>query len=175
MIRVLHSFGIMDNSIGESSPIAFKILSLAVNGYSTKTPKAMVIPREVFHKTLIRVPYQDTFGHKIINAQASPLFKNVNLHQKRIIHKDMTISAFLVYDGLNEYLNSITIYRHINTLDNLNKPAIQSLLTFLHACMTSRLVYATRTFIPPSVFMDSTPHASQKWVPVPVLRGKKRT
>ena len=52
----------------------------------------------------------------------------------------------------------------INTLENLAKPAIQALLTFLRGCITSRLVKDTGTFIPSSVFMGSTPPSDFTWV-----------
>ena len=72
----------------------------------------------------------------------------------------MPIRAFLVYNVFNADLESISIYRRIKTLYNLSEPSIQSLLTFLHGCMTSRLVNDTRTFITSSVFMDSIPPAA---------------
>ena len=75
----------------------------------------------------------------------------------------MTINSFLVYDGLNTDLDTITIYRRIKTLDNLDEPAIQALLTFLRGCMTSRLVNDTGTFIMYSVFMESKPPADRTW------------
>ena len=91
-------------------------------------------------------------------------FKNANLTHEGIIVKLTTASTFLVCDGFDIYLDVITIYRLIKTLDNLFEPAVQALLTFLRACMTSRLVNDTGTFIPPSVFMDSTPPAACTWV-----------
>ena len=123
----------------------------------------MVLPREVFHRTSVRVPNQDTFKHNIINTKALPLFKKPNLHHKDIILKAMTIISFLVYYVFNADLYAITIYQRIKNLDNLNKPAIQEFLTFLRGCMTRIPVNNTGTFIPSSVFMDSTPPAARTW------------
>ena len=75
----------------------------------------------------------------------------------------MIISAFLVYDGFDTYLDTIIIYRRIKTLPDLSEPAIQALLAFLCGCMTSILVNCTETFIPSSVFMESTPPAGLTW------------
>ena len=75
----------------------------------------------------------------------------------------MTISTFLVYYGLKTDLDAITIYRHIKTLDNLNEPAIQELLTFLLGCMASRILNDMGTFIHISVFMEATPTEACKW------------
>ena len=58
MIRVLHSFGVGTKPIGVSYPIYGKILSLVGNLLSTNPPQAMLLPREVFHKTSTRVPDQ---------------------------------------------------------------------------------------------------------------------
>ena len=75
----------------------------------------------------------------------------------------MPISAFLVYYGFDTDLDTITIYRPIKTLDNLSKPTVQTLLTFLRVCITRRLVNYKGTFIPSSVFMDSTPPEARTW------------
>ena len=75
----------------------------------------------------------------------------------------MPISAFIFYNGFNADLDVITIYRRIKTLDNLAKPAIQTLLTFLCGCTTSRLVNDTGTFILSIVFMESTPLVARTW------------
>ena len=117
---------------------------------------------EVLHKTSIRVNNQDDFEHKLINTHLSPLFKNSNLQHEEIIIKAMPISAFLVYNGFNADLDAITIQSRINTLDNLNKPSIQALLTFLRGCMTRILVKYMGNFIPSSVFMEYTPLAASK-------------
>ena len=66
-IRFLHSFGSGKNPIGGSSPIAGKILSLVSNSYSKNPPQDMVLLREIFHKTSIRLPTQEAFDIKIIN------------------------------------------------------------------------------------------------------------
>ena len=71
-IRVLHSFGVGTNPIGGSSPISGKILSIVGDGFSANPPQAMVLPREVFQKTSIRVPDQDAFEHKLNNTQSFP-------------------------------------------------------------------------------------------------------
>ena len=84
-IQVLHSFGVGINPIGGSSPIAGKILSLVGDGSSANPPQAIVFPREVFHKTSIRVPDQDYFEHKINNTQSFPLFKNAYLTHEGIV------------------------------------------------------------------------------------------
>ena len=76
----------------------------------------------------------------------------------------MPISAFLVYDSLDAYLNAITIYRCIKDIYNLSEPAIQALPTFLRGCMISRMVNDTGTFILYIFFMESTPPAGRKWV-----------
>ena len=91
-----------------------------------------------------------------------PLFKNSNLHHEEIIIKAVPISPFLVYDGLNADLDAIAIYRRIKTLENLNKPAIQALLTFICECTTRQLVDYTGNFIPPSVFVEPSPPAASK-------------
>ena len=109
-------------------------------GPSNNPTQAIVLPREVFHETSIRVPDQDAFGHNLNNTHTFTLFKNANLTQEGIFIKLMPISAFLVYDGFDADLEVITIYGHIKNLDNLSEPAVQALLTFLHGCMTSRLV-----------------------------------
>ena len=75
----------------------------------------------------------------------------------------MPISAFLVYNGFDMDIYFITIYRCIKTLDNLAKPAVQALITFLCGCMTSILVNDMGTLIPSSVFMDSTPPTALTW------------
>ena len=75
----------------------------------------------------------------------------------------MPISAVLVYYSFDKDLDAITISRRVKTLDKLSEPAVQALLTFLRGCMTSRLVNDTGTFIPSSVFMDSTPPAACMW------------
>ena len=103
----------------------------------------MVVRREAFHKTSILVPDQYTLVHKLNNNQAFPLFKNANLTHEGIVIKIIPIITFLVYDGFDANLDSITIYRRIKTLDNLTEPSIQVLLTFLRGCMTSRLVNDT--------------------------------
>ena len=72
----------------------------------------------------------------------------------------MPTSAFLLCDGFNTDLYATTIYRRIKNLDNPNKPTTLVLLTFLHGCMTTRLVNDTGTFIPTSVFMEATPTSS---------------
>ena len=123
----------------------------------------MVIQREVFHKTSIRVPNQDAFEKKLTNTQSFPLFKNANLTHKGIILKLMSISAFLVYYGFDVDLDSIIIYRRINTLENLSEPVNYPLLTFLRGCMTSILVNDMGNFIPFRVFMESTPPAGCTW------------
>ena len=92
-----------------------------------------------------------------------PLFSNTNLNHEAIILKIVPISAFLVYNGFDADLYAITIYMRIKTLSNLAKPAVQASLTFLPGCMTSRLVNYMGTFIPFSVFMESTPHAARTW------------
>ena len=51
-IQVLHSFGVRTNPIGGSYLIAGKIISLVGNGSSTNPPQAMVLPWEVFNKTI---------------------------------------------------------------------------------------------------------------------------
>ena len=123
----------------------------------------MVLTKEVFHKTYIRVPDQDTFEWNLINTQAFPFFKNSNLHHKEIILKAIIISIFLVYDSFNSDLDDITIYKCVKILDNLNEPFIQALITFLRGCITSRLVNDTGTFIPSSVFMEATPPLECTW------------
>ena len=163
MIRVIHSFGVRTNPIGGSSPIAGNIPSLAGDGSSANPPPDMILTWKVLHWTSIQVPNQDGFDGNIINTQSSPLFKNANLHHKEIIIKAMPISAFLVNDVFNADLDAITIYRGINTLENLNKPAIQALLTFLRECITSRLVNYTGTVTPSSVFMEATPPSAHIW------------
>ena len=80
-----------------------------------------------------------------------------------MILKLMPISAFLVYKGFDANLYTITIYRRIKNLENLAKPAIQALLTFLRGCMTRRLVNDTGNFILSSVSMESIPPAVCKW------------
>ena len=75
----------------------------------------------------------------------------------------MSISNFLVYNGFYMGIDAITIYRHIKSLENLAKPAIQAILTFLRGCMTSRLVNDTGTSIPSSISMESTPTAARTW------------
>ena len=54
-IRVLHSFGFGTNLIKGSSTISGNIYFTG-DGLFDKPPHAMVLPREVFHKTSIRVP-----------------------------------------------------------------------------------------------------------------------
>ena len=68
----------------------------------------------------------------------------------------MPIGEFLVYDSLNKDLDAITIYKHVKTLYHQDKPANQELLNFLRGCMAGRLVNATVTFIPFSVFIEAT-------------------
>ena len=80
-----------------------------------------------------------------------------------MILKLMPISAFLVYKGFDANLYTITIYRRIKNLENLAKPVVQALLTFLRVCMTSRLVNDTVTFIPSIVFMVSNPPTASMW------------
>ena len=162
-IRVLHSFVVGTNPIGGSYPISGNILSLVGNGSYDSPPQAMVLPREVFHKTSIWIPDQDYFEHKLNNTQAFPLKKNANLTHEAIILKIMPISAFRVYDGFDAELDTITIYRRIKNLPDLSELDFQELLTFLRDCMTSRLVNDTGNFIPSSVFMDSTPPAARTW------------
>ena len=162
-IRVLHSFGVGTNPIGGSSPIAGKILSLLGDGCSVNPPQATVLQREVFHNTSNRVPDQDAFEHNINNIQSFPLFFNSNLTHDVIIPNIMPISSFLVYYGFDVDLDAITIYRHIKTLPDFTKPAIQALLIFLSGCMTSRLVNDMETFIPSRIFMESTPPAARTW------------
>ena len=145
------------------SPIAGKILSLAGNVSSANPPQSMVLPREVFHKTSIWVPNQDSFEHNITNTQSLLLYKNSNLTHQGIIIKLIPISAFLVYDGFPTDLDAITIYRSIKNLNKLSEPAIQALLTLLHSCMTRRLVNDMRTFILSSFFTDLTPLEARTW------------
>ena len=93
----------------------------------------------------------------------SPFFLNANLNHEGIVINLMPISTFLVYNFFEADLDAITIYRRINTLDNLSKTAIQALLTFLRGCMTSILVNDMGTFIPSSVFMESPPPEARTW------------
>ena len=162
-IRVLHSFGIGTNPIGGSYPISGKIISLVGDVSPANDPQDMVFPRELFHKTSIRLPNQDDFEHDLNNTQSLPLKKNPNFTHEGIVINIMPVSAFLVYDGFDADLDTIIIYRRIKTLDNLVKPAIQALLNFLRGCMTSILINDTGTFIPSNVFIDSTPSASHTW------------
>ena len=92
-----------------------------------------------------------------------PFFFNSNLTHDVIIPNIMPISSFLVYYGFDVDLDAITIYRHIKTLPDFTKPAIQALLIFLSGCMTSRLVNDMETFIPSRIFMESTPPAARTW------------
>ena len=119
------------------------------------------LPREVSHNTSIRVPDQYAFEHKFNNTQLFPLFENVNLTHEGIFIKIIPISNFLVHDGFDADLDTITIYSHIKTLYNLAKPDIQALLTLLQGCMTSRLINDAGTFIMSNVFMDSIPPADR--------------
>ena len=54
----------------------------------------------------------------------SPFF-NTNLTHEGIFINLIPISTLLVYDGFCADLKAMTIYRHIKTLDNLAKLAIQ--------------------------------------------------
>ena len=72
-IRVLHSFGVRTNPIVGSPPIAGKILSLVGDVSSSNPPQSMLLPREVFHKTSIRVTNQDSFEQNFNNTQSFPL------------------------------------------------------------------------------------------------------
>ena len=121
----------------------------------------MVLPGGVIHKTSILVSDQDAFEQKLNNTKTFPLFKNSNLAQEAIILKIMIIITFLVYNGFDADLYTITIYRRTKTLPGLSKLAVQALIIFLRGSMTSRLVNDTRTFIPSSVFMESTPPAAR--------------
>ena len=117
-IRVIRFFGVVTNPIGVSSPISGKILSIASDGSSKNLPHIMVLQRGVFHKTSIWVPTQEAFDFKIINSQAFPIFKNTNVYNEDIILKAISIGVLLVYDGFNADLDSITIYKRVNTLDH---------------------------------------------------------
>ena len=97
-IWVIHSFGVRTNPTGGYSPISGKIIYFTGHGSFANPTQAMVLPREVLHKTPIRVPNQDTFERKLINTQAFPLFKNSNLRHDGNILKAMPVSPFLVYD-----------------------------------------------------------------------------
>ena len=90
-------------------------------------------------------------------------FKNANLTHEGIIVKLTTASTFLVCDGFDIYLDVITIYRLIKTLDNVAEPAIQALFAFLRGSITRREVNDTGNFIPTSIFMYSTPPVACKW------------
>ena len=123
----------------------------------------MVLPSKFFHKTSIRVSYQDSFEHNLYNTQASPPFFKANLTHEGIVINSMLISAYIVYSGFYADPDATTIYRRIKTLDNLAKPSIQTLLTFLRGFMTNILVNDTITFIPYIVFMESTEPAYHTW------------
>ena len=75
MIRVIHSFGVRNKPIGKYPPISGKISSISGYGSSANPPQDMVLPSEVFYKTSIRLPNQDSFEHKLTNTQSSPLKK----------------------------------------------------------------------------------------------------
>ena len=160
---VPHHFRVGTNPMGRSSTITGKILYRVGDGSSAKPSQAMVLPRKFFHKISTRVPEKYSFKRNLINTQSSPFKKIANLPYEGIILRLKPIIAFLVQNGFDEDLDTITIYKRIKTLDNLSEPYIQALLTFLHGCMTSRLVNDTGNFIPSIFFMDSTPPGARTW------------
>ena len=97
-IWVLRSFGVRTNLTGGYSPTYGKIIYFTGHGSSTNPTQAMVLPREVLHKTPIRVPNQDNFERKLINTQAFPLFKKSNFRHDGNILKAMHVIPFLVYN-----------------------------------------------------------------------------
>ena len=72
----------------------------------------MVLPSKFFHKTSIRVSYQDSFENNLHNTQASPLFLKANLTHEGIVINSMLISAYIVYSGLYADTDTITIYSY---------------------------------------------------------------
>ena len=97
-------------------------------------------------------------------TSVSPLQEHKCPQQQKNVLKEMPIGAFLVYDDFNIYLDSITIIKHVKTLDHQYEPVIQKILTFRQRCMIIRLVNNMGTLIPSILFMETTTPKAHTWV-----------
>ena len=111
MIRIVHSSGFSTNPIGQVSPITTHLLTLTGDGSDVNPPQALILPQEITRPLEIRIPTDNELNTNILTATQFPLFKNTNVNARALVPKLMSIITFLVYDGFEQDLNAVTVYK----------------------------------------------------------------
>ena len=165
-IRVHCSLGFRMSPIGRVLPVANQILAMTGEGDVANSPAVMTFPKEMVTFFDWAGPSNTEFDAKALNPDNSrvyTMFKHANLTHHFLIIKIMPIPSFLVYDGFETDLDTITVYNHVRALDNQEEPNIVALSAFLQRCMTSRNQRDSNTYSASQVFVASFPPAARVW------------
>ena len=165
MIRIVHSLGFGTNPIGQVSPIATHVLTLTGDGSAQNPPQALILPQEITTPLEIRIPTDNEFNTKILTSTQFPLFKNTDVNARATVPKIMPIITFLVYDGFEQDLDAVTVYKRVQNLHNQTEPHVQAMLQFLRGCMVKR--YKTNkdptTYVDPKIFFANQHPVAPEW------------
>ena len=121
MICIVHSLGFGTNPIGQVSPIATRLLTLTRDGSALNPPQALILPQEIASPLEIQIPTDNEFNTKILTSTQFRLFKNTDVNARVTVPKIMPIITFLVYDGFEQDLDAVTVYKEYKTyIINMN-------------------------------------------------------
>ena len=164
-VRIVHSLGFGTNPIGDVSPIANHVLTLTGDGSTATPPQVLLLPNESADLIEIRIPSEPEFNAKISSTSRFPLFRNADVHETAITPKIMPIITFLVYDGFDQDLDAIVVYKRVQNLHNQQDPYVQGMLKFLRGCMTKRNKGSRdpSTYVSETYFMANPHNKAKEW------------
>ena len=110
-ICILLSLGLGTNPIGEVSPISNHVLTLTGDGSTFTPPQVLLLPKKVADPLEIRIPLETEFNAKIMTTSRFHLFKNAEVPETVITLKIMPIINFLIYDGFDQDLDAVVVYK----------------------------------------------------------------
>ena len=164
-VRIVHSLGFGTNPIGEVSPIANHVLTLTGDGSTATPPQVLTLPKDIADLIEIRIPSENEFNTKILTTSRYPLFRNADVPETVITPKIMPIITFLVYDGFDQDLDAVVVYKRVQNLHNQQDPYVQGVLKYLRGCMTKRNKGSRdpSTYVPENYFMANPHTRAKEW------------
>ena len=126
-------------------------------------PQVLLLPAISTHKELTMLPSEHEFNAKILTTNSWPLFKHTQVHDQAYVLKIMPIPSFLTYDGFDQDINAIFLYKHFQGLHDQEHKYVQAALSFLWACLVQRQKNDPSTFVEDKLFLNKPHPMARTW------------
>ena len=165
-MNVVYIMGIGTEIIGQTSPIANKLLTIYGEVGPSIVPSQTLVPDatlrdKVLVKNLYPQDVQTGFTNK--TAVGRQLERAINVTNEEEIIKISPIPSYFIHGGFEKYLDASMVYESL--VDGTETSEIRShVLTFLRSCMIGkwRLNYS-KPFLPQAQFFDIITPDARRW------------